>query len=765
MLSGIKVVSKDEVERVESKEDRKKTKKKHHHHKKDRKKDKRDRKLSPSSSSDDGRDHERSPVGRDDPIPPVGDDNVPQRREDWMTMPRKEQTSMPPLQPPSPPKDKGDKVSEKELNPYLKNGGDGLPPAQPTTTTAAAAGQQLPSVGDGGASWRMKALRRAQEQAGQQGHRLSTIVADRWGSLGDLTSEVAEREASHGMAHIKAAKDRRREFLPPRRPSTSSFGTGDEETYLSDVKSIKSQMRRPSEVDLEKMSWKRREREGGSGRESGRGAAEAEKEKVLAGAASALNTFTNDGSFMDQFKTNTKEENPIPHDNDNDDKNGEKTTTTTTSKSELRHPPHPHPSSHPTTNIKKANVSAAAALKAKLTGRPPPPPPTTTEATKQIALPLVDAQGRAAPGAFGRETTSADADHKYRTSKQVERFEGGERKRYYGDDDSVDLDTLVKRTKYGQIDDMDDVMAGNIAKRSRHGRFKDSDLPDADAEYDYDAGLELMDTSKRASKEARRRGTVREEAASREKQRQVREYSRFQSALDRCTLCFTSPSRPKHLTVAIGTAAYLALPQRGRLVPGHCRIISVEHLPSTRVADETTWTEIRNFKKCLLQMFGAQGMDVLFWETYLPSSGGGGGGGGGNDARLHAVVECVPVPPDVFARAPMYFKKSVDDATEEWAQHASKKMIPTSVKGLRGCIPPNFPYFHVEFGLASGFVHVIDNVQEFDASFGRGVVAGLMGLPPEEMHRRGNRESESIQSRWVAEFRAQFEEYDWTKQL
>jgi hypothetical protein len=41
-------------------------------------------------------------------------------------------------------------------------------------------------------------------------------------------------------------------------------------------------------------------------------------------------------------------------------------------------------------------------------------------------------------------------------------------------------------------------------------------------------------------------------------------------------------------------------------VPGHCLIAPLDHVPSTRQADEHVWTEIRNFKKCLLQMFMAQ---------------------------------------------------------------------------------------------------------------------------------------------------------------
>ena len=44
--------------------------------------------------------------------------------------------------------------------------------------------------------------------------------------------------------------------------------------------------------------------------------------------------------------------------------------------------------------------------------------------------------------------------------------------------------------------------------------------------------------------------------------------------------------------------------------------------------------------------------------------------------------------------------QGIDDAESEWSQHHAKRMIDTRAKGLRGSIPPNFPYFHVEFGLS-----------------------------------------------------------------
>ena len=51
-----------------------------------------------------------------------------------------------------------------------------------------------------------------------------------------------------------------------------------------------------------------------------------------------------------------------------------------------------------------------------------------------------------------------------------------------------------------------------------------------------------------------------------------------------------------------------------------------------------------------------------------------------SDARSHALVDCIPVSPAVTARAPLYFKKGIDDAESEWSQHHAKRMIETGGK-------------------------------------------------------------------------------------
>lgn len=46
--------------------------------------------------------------------------------------------------------------------------------------------------------------------------------------------------------------------------------------------------------------------------------------------------------------------------------------------------------------------------------------------------------------------------------------------------------------------------------------------------------------------------------------------------------------------------------RRGCLVPGHCLIVPMDHVATCRLADEQVWTEMRNFKKCLVQMYAAE---------------------------------------------------------------------------------------------------------------------------------------------------------------
>ncbi|KAM7522546.1 hypothetical protein LguiA_012448 [Lonicera macranthoides] len=112
--------------------------------------------------------------------------------------------------------------------------------------------------------------------------------------------------------------------------------------------------------------------------------------------------------------------------------------------------------------------------------------------------------------------------------------------------------------------------------------------------------------------------------------------------------------------------------------------------------DNNAWDEIYNFKKCLIIMFAKQGKDVAFLETVTGL------------AQQHCLVEWLLLPQEIAKQAPLYLKKAIDNAEDEWSEHEAKKLIDTSMKGLQGSITKDFPYFHMEFGLRKGYAHVID---------------------------------------------------------
>lgn len=64
-----------------------------------------------------------------------------------------------------------------------------------------------------------------------------------------------------------------------------------------------------------------------------------------------------------------------------------------------------------------------------------------------------------------------------------------------------------------------------------------------------------------------------------------------------------SAKRNNELTVSVGMHVYMAMPARGSLALGHVCIIPVEHTPSFRAADDEVYEELKNFQKCLINMY------------------------------------------------------------------------------------------------------------------------------------------------------------------
>ena len=349
----------------------------------------------------------------------------------------------------------------------------------------------------------------------------------------------------------------------------------------------------------------------------------------------------------------------------------------------------------------------------------------------------VNAQGVAHD--MGPGHSAGSMFHK-RSKKLGNQFgEGGERQGYFADDkEPTDINELYKMQKQRGVDDMDDTFASNLLKQGK--RFKQMD---ADDEYD-EGNAQVAYQYDKADKRA---NTMKQQ--QRAKARAISDHKAAARTQDRCQFCFKSGQIPKHLIVAIGIKAYLSLPLRGALVATHALITSVEHEVASVRFDEELWTEVRNFKKCLISMARDAKKEVLFCESVLKLG-----------QQRHTVIECIPVEPRLFADAPMYFKKAIMESDEEWAQH--KKVIDTSARGLRASVPKNFPYFHVEFGLDRGFAHVIENEDSWPVHFGRDVIAGMMEMDRNRQNVRDRFEDEKER---VKEFAQRWAPHDWTLQL
>lgn len=277
-----------------------------------------------------------------------------------------------------------------------------------------------------------------------------------------------------------------------------------------------------------------------------------------------------------------------------------------------------------------------------------------------------------------------------------------------------------------------------------------------DTEEDFDGMNENMfDEEKRHGKRKRgKHGVGNEEDSQRDaKRNQIREYNKMKSLFDECRFCYTGKNFKKHLLLSLGEKTLLMLPPFDQLVPYHCVITTVEHRIAVTLADEDETNEILRFKQSLAKMFMAQDQECLFLETVTPFQ---------LQKQRHTILECIPVPSAVAQQASGYFKKAILDSDAEWSQN--KKLIDTRGKGVRRCIPKDFPYFHVEFGLNGGFAHVIEDESKFPFTFGKQVIAGMLKMSPNAV-KVNKHTSVAEEEKQRKQFLAIWKDFDWTVSL
>lgn len=199
-----------------------------------------------------------------------------------------------------------------------------------------------------------------------------------------------------------------------------------------------------------------------------------------------------------------------------------------------------------------------------------------------------------------------------------------------------------------------------------------------------------------------RKNISEQDVDKKERDRAIREHQEMERTLDTCDKCFDSAKLEKQLIVSLGKNAYLSLPWHEGLTTGHCLIAPLAHVSCSTQLEDDVWQEIRELMTALNRMFTSRKQDVIFFETarYL-------------HRRPHMVIHCVPS--SEFEMAPFYFKKAIQESEAEWS--TNKQLVTLKDKDVRRSIPKGLPYFWVNFGMDSGFAHVIEDQEQFPNNF------------------------------------------------
>lgn len=333
--------------------------------------------------------------------------------------------------------------------------------------------------------------------------------------------------------------------------------------------------------------------------------------------------------------------------------------------------------------------------------------------------------------------------------------ETGERLKYFADDDQVDLDTLVARERLdkrtavsGSISAMDAHYADNVM-RTRNYKADSLFERNFDGEGDVDY----------AQFESREKKLSQAELATRERSRAISSAQRMDKATSQCFYCLKTKKIPAHAILAMGYHSSLIVPfERGQLMRGHVAIVPHEHVAASTHMEDAVWSEVWKFMAALSKYFDSIGHVAIFSEN-VPNL----------NPHRHAVIECYPVPKRDAKVAPDFFKKAIQETTNdvEWtATHQRVHEYTCPSKTIRNTIPQHFSYFMVQFGVEHGLAHHIESKEEFPNNFAKQVIGGLLALDETLYNgKHPRRHSFDEEKRIARQFKDDWKDFDWTQSL
>ena len=653
----------------------------------------------------------------------------------------------------------------KELNPFWKSGGNGLPTSQSTSK----------NVGPS-ADWLERSLKRMQEQSAESGRSLESIASERYGSLQAFQSllDKARGKSSTFSSKSKFMKPSDHHITVSKKHDKKSYDnsaprwkkkTGDLQAMkpdklenaprwkkkTGDLQAMKPDKLENTNVDNAATKPKTSSNELKLSKQCDENEktgptllSEAEKNKISARILKA--ELSGNATLVEKLKKSLE-----------DSKNAEQQANP--SKSQLQNPTPDCPSQTKILSEEEKNRIGAKIIKAELMGNSALieklkkkledskiAESTLAEQNKNDEQKSDIENNSDSSNASDEETvvllrtsktgqawpvTGSDdfVNHKQKRRKKNKlpmHNKDGEREKYFADDDRYSLRDLVEQEKTGASDNSVEVMSRLNAKAFTKAGGDTFTLDDM---FEAEAG-------KFSSSSMQNR------------QQDIARNKKHMRRLENCRLCFGNRENPKHLVIAVGRVAYLKLPSHKVLQKGHCVLAPMHHSATGTNLDEDVWDEIRKFMQSLCNMFKNQEKDCVFLQTCF------------NLHRSpHFYIECIPLPIELGDVAPIYFKKAIQECESEWSQN--KKLVDTRGKSVKDKIPKGLPYFAVDFGLTGGFAHVIEEEGQFPIYFGREILGGMLDADP-YLWRKPKEESFGEQMKRSIEFEKQYKTFDWT---
>ncbi|XP_015747984.1 PREDICTED: CWF19-like protein 2 [Acropora digitifera] len=642
----------------------------------------------------------------------------------------------------------------KELNPYWRDGGTGLPSQlEDAQDTTIAEGSSKSSYS---CNWLKKAYQRAKEHAQEEGRSLEEILAQRYGSLEKLESMIKEAEQrERGYRSVRSRineghrsdygnrdkNDVRKRSRSPDRHARHRRERHDESAHNSARDASDRWRRRTPEREDEEGERKRNYQPTFLRPDDSYGSSLAGKFKrpTTTSQISSSSTWDFDSKQEPSFPRDRTMSRPSGRWKKKPETGPEKSTSSevddkkmeelvqdrrevseseSSSNSETEEEEKKESIAIPAKKITEAdlneigakivkseimgNEDLAAKLKSQLDemrrtkelqeSQAKESGPTNKRTEETVVLTRTDAAGNVRP--LELTTESEHVKGRKKRQKVETHNKEGKRERYFADDDKYDLKEMVRREKMQTAEDNNAMMA-RLSSKSEHRILA--------------------------------------------------------AQLSKCHFCFENPDIAKHLIIAIGLKVYLAVPLHESMTDGHCLIVPMQHCSASTLLDEDVWSEIKIYKKGLTKMFEEMEQDVVFLETCKQLK-----------KQRHMIIECVPLPKEVGDMSPIYFKKAILESDTEWAQN--KKLIDTRKKGMRASVPKGLPYFSVEFGLDGGFAHVIEEEELFPHYFGKEILGGMLDLEPQRW-RKPRKENFEEHKNKVLRFGEWWEPFDWTKKI